>query len=146
MLLILLLNASHHMLPAKTTQINEKVMTLFRNTYTDVNNTIWDKKGDLFYVYFEKDGINQRMHYTADGEIVYSDRYYSNEQILPPVILGTIRKAFPDYRIKGVTEITEAGSITYYPTLEKGRSIVKLKQTSYGSYEVIDKFTVQQQE
>lgn len=143
-IMLVLLLAFSQALQAKGPHTDEKVLDLFKKTYPDAQKIIWDTKLDLYYVYFEKDGISCRMYYDKGGDIVSSDRYYTDERILPPVVLNKIKKEYPAYKIKGVTELTNDGSVRYFPTLENGKRIVKLELNASGYYAVLDKFEVQQ--
>jgi hypothetical protein len=121
------------------TEVNEKVLTAFRQTFTMAKDVVWYEYGDSYTVNFKQADIKTRVHYDKNGNIMESYRYYMEEQ-LPPHIVSKIRKKFPEKKIFGVTERSSENDVAFYIMLEGEKDWTKVKSDINGYLEVEQKF------
>ncbi len=124
---------------AKPTEVSEKVLKAFKETFVNAENVQWDEFADYYAVKFSQIHIDTRVKYDKNGEVIETTRYYFEEH-LPPFILAKIKKRYTDKRVYGVTEITTENDVSYYIVLEDDKNWVTIKSDSFGSFQVQDKF------
>ncbi len=121
------------------TEINEKVLTAFRQTFTTARDVVWYEYGDSYTVNFKQADIKTRVHYDKNGNILESYRYYQEEQ-LPPQIVSRIRKKFAGKQIFGVTERSSENDIAFYIMLEGEKDWLIVRSDINGYMEVEQRY------
>jgi hypothetical protein len=129
-------------LSAAVTEISDKVMRSFKQTFPFAEKVNWQEFADRYSVHFEERDIRTVVDYDRDGNFLGSKRYYQ-ENNLPVNILCKIRKKYADKTIFGVTEISTEYSTEYYIKLEDAGSWTTVKSDAYGAMEVTEKYKKQ---
>src|SRR4030095_12604690 len=75
------------------TDVNEKVLKAFKQTFTSAKDVVWFEYGDSYTVNFKLAEIKTRINYDKDGNIIETFRYYGESQ-LPIHITNKIQKKF----------------------------------------------------
>jgi hypothetical protein len=125
------------------TEVNEKVLTAFRQTFTTAKDVVWYEYGDSYTVNFKQAEIKTRVIYDKNGNILESYRYYQEEQLPPPVV-SKIRKKFPGKKIFGVTERSTEYDVSFHIMLEGEKDWLKVKSDVNGYMELEQKFLKQE--
>ncbi|MBS1916456.1 MAG: PepSY-like domain-containing protein [Bacteroidetes bacterium] len=121
------------------TDVNEKVIKAFKQTFPFAEKVTWDEFSDRYIVHFEENDVRTVVDYDKDGNYLGSKRYYK-ENNLPVSILYKIRTKYADKKIFGVTEISTDTSIDYYVKMEDNSNWVTVKCDASGAMEVVEKY------
>lgn len=124
---------------AVSDEIDENVLRVFRETFSDVKNATWHEDGDTYTVRFVRNDIDTRITYDKDANMVRTMRYYS-EKNLPAFIRGKITKKFDGKSIFGVTESTTESGTEYHITLQDEKNWLVVVSDASGSMHVEKKF------
>lgn len=119
--------------------VNEEVLKVFHNTYPDAKKVSWSEDKDSYMVFFTKNNISFRVIYDTEGNIVMAFKYYGEDN-LPPLVLGKVKKAYPDFSVHSVVEKSSEAAIEYHITLENSKKLVTLKADPQGSFQVESKY------
>jgi hypothetical protein len=119
--------------------VNEKVLEAFKKTFNPQEEVTWYENENSFEARFTSGGIRAVVWYTKNGVLKLIHRYYDAYK-LPPVILTSLSKEFPEYELLGVTEITDKAGMLYYITLEGEKNWMKVKVNPAGEFEIYEKF------
>jgi hypothetical protein len=85
------------------TEINEKVLKAFKETFTAAQDVSWHEYEEYAQVNFVVDKIQIRAQYAEDGRLLRTIRYYSERELLPNVV-AKLKKKYAGKEISGVTE------------------------------------------
>jgi len=121
------------------TNVNEKIVRAFKETYPKAEKVDWKEYPESYIVYFVEDGVRSNIIYAKDGSFISSTRYYK-EETLPFYLLVTVKKKFVDKRIFGVTEISTPNRIEYYIKMEDEKRWMTIKVDPDGNLELVEKF------
>ena len=124
----------------KPTDVNDKVLKAFKQTFTSAKDVVWFEYGDSYTVNFKLAEIKTRINYDKDGNIIESFRYYGESQ-LPIHISNKIQKKFEGMKIFGVTERSMDNDVVFYVMLEGKKDWVEVKSDINGYLEVEQKFS-----
>lgn len=119
---------------------NEKVLSAFEKTFTQVTDLKWQDVEDNFEASFSQADIKLRVQYDAEGNVTRSIRYYK-AQMLPILIQSKIQKKYSDKKIYSVTEISTPDEIAYHIILEDQKTWTNIKSDIYGNLTVENKYT-----
>ena len=122
--------------------INEKAKQSFKETFPNVKNAEWFDNGNTNLVRFVSDGIDNRIDYNNDGEIVSTTRYYEGKY-LPAFIKSRLLKKFRDKKIHLVTELTSQSGMEYHITMYDDKKWIVVKATPNGLMDVYKKYNKQ---
>jgi hypothetical protein len=124
----------------RITEVSEKVLKAFKETFKDVKDVTWYEEGDKSYrASFIKDEIKIRVRYDEDGNLLSTIRYYG-VQTLPFHIQMKLQKKFADKNVFGVTEMSSDDMIEYHITLQDEKRWYTVKSDANGNFEVTEKF------
>lgn len=121
------------------TDVNEKVLKAFKQTFTTAKDVVWFEYGDSYTVNFKQAEIKTKVNYDKDGNIIQSFRYYGESQ-LAPHIANRIQKKFEGMKIFGVTELSSENDVVFYVMLEGKTDWVQVKSDINGYLQVEQKF------
>lgn len=124
---------------AAGTEVNEKVLKTFKETFADVKNEEWFQDGDQFTVRFVRNEIDTRITYDEDANILSTIRYYKGKH-LPAMILGKLNRKYTDKEVFGVTETSNEEGTQYHITLQDKENWMVVVSDSNGSMRVEKKF------
>ncbi len=121
------------------TEVNEKVLKTFKETFTDVKNEEWFQDGDNYTVRFVRSEVDTRITYDSEANIISTTRYYKGKN-LPAMILGKLNRKYKDKWVYGVTETSNDNGTVYHITLEDKESWTVVESDANGSMRVEKKF------
>jgi len=121
------------------TDVNEKVIKAFNQTFPFAQQVTWDEFSDRYIVHFQENEVRTVVDYDKDGNYLGSKRYYKEDN-LPVSILYKIKKKYTDKKIFGVTEISAENSIDYYVKMEDSSNWVTVKCDASGYMELVEKY------
>jgi RNA binding exosome subunit len=124
---------------ASATEVNEKVLKTFKETFPNAAQVNWQEFSDNYIVNFMVGDIRTRINYDKEGNFISATRYYL-EQNLPVNILCKLRKNFPGQKVFGVTETESETSVEYYIKLEDDKNWTTVKSDSGSNLEVVEKY------
>ncbi|MFT3703661.1 MAG: hypothetical protein QM802_14960 [Agriterribacter sp.] len=102
---------------AKTTDVSERVLRAFRETFTTAQKVTWHENQDSYSVRFYQGSIRYIVYYNKEGSIINSMRFYMADQ-LPVNILKEIKRHYSKRTTLGVTEITSGEDVAYFVRME----------------------------
>lgn len=117
----------------------EKVLTSFNKIFPDAAKAVWTEDAEGYHVYFEKGDIKFRLQYNDEGVVTKSIRYYSAE-LLPPMILSSVKHKYSDKRIFGITEVTTAAALEYHIVLEDDKKWYNIVSDPTGNLSLKNKY------
>ncbi|MBS1567418.1 MAG: hypothetical protein JST39_23750 [Bacteroidetes bacterium] len=118
--------------------ISEKVLRIFKTTFSNAQDVKWTEYDDKYVVSFSQDGIQSKVTYDKDGDILSSLRYYSPDR-LPVAIYGKLKKKYEDRTLYGVTESANEQEIYYYVKMYDAKNWYTIKIDASGSMETYEK-------
>ncbi|HLX90285.1 MAG TPA: hypothetical protein VKR32_01300 [Puia sp.] len=125
------------------TDVNEKVLNSFKQTFPNVHNVSWQSLSRKYVAQFELNGVRTVVNYDFDGNITEAIRYYMEEN-LPMNIVLKLKKQFPDQKVFGITEVTAGDNVEYYIKLESEKNWTTVRMDNDGSSEIVEKYEKQQ--
>ena len=124
-------------------EVSEKVLKAFRETFTEARQISWQESNDNYTVRFMQKEVRYIVYYSRDGVITNSMRFYRPD-LLPVNILKEIKNNYKSRTIYGVTEITSDGEIAYFVKMEDSKYWYTVRFSAYGNSEPYEKFRKQQ--
>jgi hypothetical protein len=100
---------------------------------------VWHETQNFYEASFKQSEIISRAIYDAQGNLLRTTRYYSQEN-LPIHILTKIQKRYTGKSIYGVTELSSGDGVSYYITLQDDTHWYVVESDSWGSLEQTKKF------
>ena len=120
-------------------EVSEKVLKAFNQTFMKATDVVWHETKNLFEASFKQSEIISRAIYDANGNLLRTTRYYSQEN-LPIHILTKIQKRYGGKSIYGITELSTGDGVSYYITLQDDTHWYVIESDSWGSLEQTKKF------
>lgn len=102
-----------------SSQIPEKILYDFKQSFPDAKDVSWERKGDLYEVEFEIGFWNndRKLWYDAKGKKV-GYREDIPKKKLPEAVMNAIQKNYKYYWIKDVEKYVSEGKTTYQVELK----------------------------
>ena len=72
--------------------VNEKVLEAFKQTFTAAQNVTWHEYEDYTQANFEVEKMQVRAQYAEDGRLLRTIRYYSEKELLPNIVAKLKKK------------------------------------------------------
>ena len=120
-------------------EVSEKVLKAFSETFMNTTDIVWHEVRNFYEASFKQSEIISRAIYDAQGNLLRTTRYYSQEN-LPIHILTKIQKRYTGKSIYGVTELSSGDGVSYYITLQDDTHWYVVESDSWGSLEQTKKF------
>ena len=124
-------------------EVSEKVLKAFRETFTEARQVSWQESDDNYAVRFMQKDVRYIVYYNKEGIITHSMRFYQ-PGLLPVNILKEIKNSYKNKAPYGVTEITNDGEVAYFVKMEDAKYWYTVKFSAYGNSELYEKFKKQQ--
>lgn len=118
--------------------VSEKVLKIFKTTFTNARDVKWSEFDNNYSVSFSLEGIQSKVVYDKDGNMLSSLRYYSPER-LPVNIYSKLKKKYEDKTLFGVTESSNDQEIAYYVKIYDAKNWYTIKVDASGSMETYEK-------
>lgn len=102
-----------------SSQIPEKILYDFKQSFPDAKDVSWERKGDLYEVEFEIGFWNndRKLWYDAKGKKVGYKEDIPKKK-LPEAVMNAIQKNYKYYWIKDVEKYVSEGKTTYQVELK----------------------------
>ena len=124
---------------AEPPEVNEKVLKAFKETFVRATDVVWHETQNTYEAHFTQSQIVTRASYDAEGNLLRTTRYYSEEH-LPINILSKLKKKYVGKTVYGVTESSTEDAVTYHITLEDEKNWYIVIADNWGSFDLSKKF------
>lgn len=116
-----------------TSLVTKKVLDVFHAAFPEVKQPIWYNYDNYYEVFFTNaDNSSCRIDYDADGVVLSSTRYYT-EQGLSPAIRAKVNERYPGKKIFGVTEVSNSENVSYHIVLEDNKYWYNIESNETGN-------------
>ncbi|MCH5596456.1 hypothetical protein [Niabella ginsengisoli] len=126
-------------LAAPKDPVSIKVQETFNQIFKNAADVSWTVNGSNSDAFFTVDGIKTRATLNANGTLIQTIRYYSEEH-LPASVLYNIKKSYKSKEIFGVTEVSNHNGINYRIVLKDDKHYTFINANSSGDNEVVKKY------
>lgn len=120
-------------------EINEKVLKAFKETFTAAQDVSWHEYEDYTQANFVVDKIQIRAQYAEDGTLLRTIRYYSERELLPNVV-AKLKKKYAGKEIAGVTESSSDDEVSLVINIKDENNWYIVKSDVYGNLQQTEKF------
>jgi hypothetical protein len=120
------------------TNVNEQVLTAFKQDFSTAKEVKWSSVEDYFKAEFSYNGQMVAAYYTVDGNMMAVVRNITTLQL--PLNLQTgYKKNYNGYWVSDLFEVATDKGTSYYMTLENADGKVVLKSIDSSNWSVYDK-------
>jgi len=120
-------------------EVSEKVLKAFNETFVKATDVVWHEMKDIYEARFKQSEVITRALYDANGNLLQTTRYYSEEN-LPINVLTKLKKKYAGKSVFGVTECAIGDEVAYYITLQDEKNWYIVKSDSWGAFELSTKY------
>lgn len=120
-------------------EINEKVLKAFNETFSAAQDVSWQEYKDYSQASFVVDKIQVRAQYAEDGRLLRTIRYYSERELLPSVV-AKLKKKYAGKEIAGVTESSSEEEVSFVINIKDENNWYIVKSDVYGNLQQTEKF------
>ena len=125
-------------LNATPSDVSAKVLKIFKETFTNATEVRWQELESTYVVSFAQDGIQSKVVYDLDGNLVSSLRYYTPQR-LPLNVFSKLKKKYDDRTLFGVTEASTDHDVVYYVKMFDAKNWYTIKVDGSGNMELYEK-------
>jgi hypothetical protein len=119
--------------------VNEKVLQAFKQTFTAAQNVTWHQYEDYTQANFEVEKMQVRAQYAEDGRLLRTIRYYSEKELLPNIV-AKLKKKYGTKEITGVTESSSEDEVSFVINIKDENHWYIVKTDVYGNTQQTDKY------
>jgi hypothetical protein len=119
--------------------VNTAVTDNFAKKFPGVSNVIWSQANKTTWGYFKQHGVPVRVSYNQNGKLMYTIRYYNEDQV-SPIIKQKLNSEGFTMKIVNVTEVKSRYSTTQVVKMENDKSIITLTINQAGEVYVAEEF------
>ena len=112
--------------------IDAKVIKAFNETFAYARDVVWNEMDGFYEVTFKQNDIQSRVQYDAEGNVLASIRYYSEQQ-LPLNVLAKVKKNYAGKKVFGVTEVANEEMVVYEIVLEDEKNWIIVQADAAGT-------------
>jgi hypothetical protein len=123
---------------ASPTDVSEKVLKIFKQSFSSAKDVKWTESASNYSVSFLLSGIQSKVVYDKEGNIVSSIRYYS-PQYLPMNVYRSLLKKYENKKLFGVTEVAVEENIVYYVKMYDEKYWYTVKTDNSGGLQITEK-------
>lgn len=123
---------------AAPNDVSEKVLKIFKTTFTSAKDVKWTEYDNNYSVSFSLEGVQSKVVYDKDGNMLSSLRYYAPER-LPVNVFSKLKKKYDEKTLFGVTEASTDQEIVYYVKMYDAKNWYTIKIDASGSMETVEK-------
>ena len=120
-------------------EVTAKVLKAFNETFMKATDVVWHETQNYYEASFKQSEIISRAIYNADGNLLRTTRYYSQEN-LPINILTRVQKKYTGKSVYGVTEVATEDEVSYHITLQDEKNWYIVIADNWGNLELSKKF------
>lgn len=118
--------------------ISTRVVRSFIRSFDDIADAKWYPSANGYHVYFKKDGVRTKVHYSRSGELISMIRYYYEDK-LAPEIRHLVKSSYYDFTILSITEWRTGGQ-TVYEIRTEDKGSFKIIKVMNGEIESVTDF------
>ena len=119
--------------------VTEKVLQAFKQTFTAAQNVTWHQYEDYTQANFEVEKMQVRAQYAEDGRLIRTIRYYSEKELLPNIV-AKLKKKYGNKEITGVTESSSEDEVSFVINIKDENNWYIVKTDVYGNTQQTDKY------
>jgi len=119
--------------------VNEKVLQAFKQTFTAAQNVTWHQYEEYTQANFEVEKMQIRAQYADDGRLIRTIRYYSEKELLPNIV-AKLKKKYGNKEITGVTESSSEDEVSFVINIKDENNWYIVKTDVYGNTQQTDKY------
>jgi len=123
---------------AAPNDVSDKVLKIFKSTFTNATEVKWTEYENNYTVSFALEGVQSKVVYDKEGNMMSSLRYYSPER-LPVNVYSKLKKKYDNRVLFGVTESATDQEIVYYVKMYDTKNWYTVKVDGSGSMETYEK-------
>jgi len=120
-------------------EINEKVLQAFKQTFTAAQNVTWHEYDGYTQANFDVEKVQVRAQYASDGKLIRTIRYYSEKELLPNIV-AKLKKKYGDKEIAGVTESSSDDEVSFVINIKDAKHWYIVTTDVYGNAQQVEKF------
>jgi len=120
-------------------EINEKVLQAFKQTFTAAQNVTWHEYDGYTQANFDVEKVQVRAQYASDGKLIRTIRYYSEKELLPNIV-AKLKKKYGNKEIAGVTESSSDDEVSFVINIKDEKHWYIVTTDVYGNAQKIEKF------
>ena len=120
-------------------EVNEKILKAFSETFTAAQNVTWQEYEDYSQANFSIDKVQVRAQFAEDGRLIRTLRYYSERELLPNIV-ARLKKKYIGKEIAGVTESSSDDEVSFVINIKDENNWYIVKSDVYGNLQQTDKF------
>ncbi len=124
---------------ASPSEVNEKILKAFSETFTAAQNVTWQEYEDYSQANFSIDKVQVRAQFAEDGRLIRTLRYYSERELLPNIV-ARLKKKYTGKDIAGVTESSSDDEVSFVINVKDENNWYIIKSDVYGNLQQTDKF------
>ena len=124
---------------ASPSEVNEKILKAFSETFTAAQNVTWQEYEDYSQANFSIDKVQVRAQFAEDGRLIRTLRYYSERELLPNIV-ARLKKKYTGKEIAGVTESSSDDEVSFVINVKDENNWYIIKSDVYGNLQQTDKF------
>lgn len=102
--------------------VHARVLKAFNRNFKTAAPVQWSTDDQYYLAYFVKDGIQNRVTYRKNGQMIQSMKTYGAKH-LNNETKSQVEEAYDGYDITSVTEITSQGETVYFVNIESRRKL-----------------------
>lgn len=119
--------------------VNEKILKAFKETFTAAQHVSWHEYEDYSQANFMVDNMQVRAQFAEDGRLLKTIRYYSEKELLPNIV-AKLKKRYAGKEITGVTESSSDDEVSFTINIKDENNWYIVKSDVYGNLQQTDKF------
>lgn len=120
-------------------EVNDKVLHTFHQIFKNAEDVTWKSSEKLNEASFVQGAIRTKAIINNKGDLVQTIRYYKEEN-LPTNILYSVKKAYTEEEIWGVTEVSKDSGVHYFITLKNDKNWYNIYVDQNGDISLKSKF------
>jgi len=120
-------------------EINEKVLQAFKETFTAAQNVTWHEYDGYTQANFDVEKVQVRAQYASDGQLIRTIRYYSEKELLPNIV-AKLKKKYANKEIAGVTESSSDDEVSFVINIKDAKHWYIVTTDVYGNAQQVEKF------
>ncbi len=121
------------------TEVNEKILKAFKETFTVAEDISWHEYDEYVQANFRQQEIQVRAAYNASGDLIRTTRYYKEQHLLPNIV-AKLKKKYAGKEIFGVTEVTSDEGVDFVINLKDDKNWYVVNSDIYGNLSLSNKF------
>ena len=121
------------------TDINEKVLQAFKQTFTAAQNVTWHEYDGYTQANFDVEKVQVRAQYASDGKLIRTIRYYTEKELLPNIV-AKLKKKYGNKEIAGVTESSSDDEVSFVINIKDATHWYIVTTDVYGNAQQVEKF------